>query len=237
MSSAKETSSKKAAPWSDFPEYKEFWDGYIDLFWGKGGTTPYSDMLAQDIEWLKEAYLKNNESMTQLESNYIRELEGGQIGLRFGGGPALNILPKSSKHIAEQRLGVGRDQGARILDYAGKFTPNRTQMELMNKLKGLGAEGQNLRMGLPTETKKGSLKQDTDVIGTIGDVAKLGSDVSKIWSAGERTGLWEGIGDNISSWFDSDIDSGIDAGTLSEEAIGGGDYTGGDFSTYDPVYD
>lgn len=192
------TTSETAAPWSDFPEYEKMWEAFVDLFWGNGGDTSFHDMLEEDIEWLKKAYLQNNESLTRLESNYINELEGSQIPLRFGGGPTLNLLPKSSKFIAGERLDVGKDQAKRITDYAEDFTPNRANREYMEYLKSLGTEGQNLRMGLPTTTEE--IDEDTGFWETLGSVVDTGTGV---YNLGDRFDLWDSIGEGIGSLWDT----------------------------------
>ena len=56
MSKVEATQAQSPASWEDYPDYKEFWDAYIDIFWGNGGNTSFHQMLLQDEEWLKEVY-------------------------------------------------------------------------------------------------------------------------------------------------------------------------------------
>lgn len=174
--SDKITQTQSPASWDDFPELENFWNAFVDTFWGKGGDTSYHDMLIADQEWLKKAYLQNNDSLTSLEQNYLQSvqntaqqyesgMEAANVPISFGGQQLMNLVPRSAqraqdalrgnrKEVADLSLLAGQDQAGRILDYAKQFTPNAPNMAYMDYLGQLGMGGQQVRAGLPSETAK-----------------------------------------------------------------------------------
>jgi hypothetical protein len=185
MSDARATETKTPASWEQYPEYKKFWDAYIDIFWGEGGNTSYHQMLLEDQEWLRDVYLQNNTNLTNLEKSYINEVSGAtgdyisgmeksKIGVR-GPGPRMEVVPprvsQNMQDIRDARLKessikylAGQEQAGRIKEYGEKFTPNAADMQYLTALKGLADEGQALRTGASTTTSEADI--DTPITDT-----------------------------------------------------------------------
>lgn len=183
MGKAKATQIRKPADWSEYPEYKKFWDAYNDIFWGKGGNTSYHNMLLEDEAWLRDVYLQNNANLTQLEQSYIKNIsdtmgryeegmKGGTISVGLGNGPRTSFVPRATQRSldarreaqllnAYEKFATGKDQAARIKEYGEKFTPNLANISYMKVLQERGEEGQSLRTGMPITKTTGKVDTDT----------------------------------------------------------------------------
>ena len=209
------TQSHKPAKWKDFPDYKKFWDSFVDMFWGINRGKSFQDMLVQDTAYLKDLYLKNNAAMNKLEekfgqgvdtasNNYANDLRNNTVDVRTGGKHLFNFVPNSTlrtenakkKNALDDlsaRLGVGSEKLKRALATGLMFTPNKTNMAYLNMLAQLGREGQGYRMSLSTTNEKGRVPE-------IGTMAGLGNALSL---ASKGYSLWSDMGKPGSGLFDS----------------------------------
>jgi len=229
MSSASSTEVKKPASWEDFPDYQNFWEAYLDIFWGAGGSTPYHEMLLQDEEWLKEVYLQNNSNLTQLEQSYINSVSGStdeylrgmdKQTLKItapGGGASTSFVPSSAQRSLDARqkaqlldsyekYTAGQNQAGRIKEMGEKFTPNAANISFMEALRGEGEKGQALRAGMPITTSEGDVDMDTSLTPT--DYVNLGSGVLNFLA--KNPDVTKDIGEGISSAGSSLYDAGSD---------------------------
>ena len=175
----KETTSSKPGAWSDFPDLEKFWGAYIDMFWGAGGTTPYHDMLTADMEWLKSAYMANDEIMKQLEASftgsvkqaqgsYETNVEASRIPVSVNGQVLGNVAPPGEQRTQEglrssrlQTAGLlhATEVGAaeRLLEQQKQFTPFAADKQFLQSVQQQGMQGQTARGAHPTQNMSASI--------------------------------------------------------------------------------
>ena len=218
---AKEKSSKTVS-WESYPGLKEFWDAFVDLFWGKGGTTPYWDMLKADEDWLRKAYMANNDLLEQMERKYLsrsniatqqyeRGLESAKIPIRSGGSRSLgSIVPTSEQQVQknlfaarmgqnERELGIGKTQTERRLALATRFTPYKTQRKYIEQLGQAGMKGQTLRSALPTVKTTASLSGSGAASKAVSGLTIAGGTLD-LFSTAANIDKKYGVTESISDW-------------------------------------
>lgn len=200
------TTTHKPADWSSFPEYQDFWNAFVDIFWGEGGNTSYHDMIMADQAYLKDSYMKNYDKLNLIENTYLKErkeadlayeqgMDDAEIEIRFGGQKMFNMTPRPvkerlsdtrehAKELSGETMSIGGLQSARDIDMATKFTPHGTDIAYMNSLAGYGNQGQAMRGQAGTTTQKGP---DGGFMETGLELAGTGLDLYK---QGAGAGLW-----------------------------------------------
>ena len=193
----------KPAKWRDFPDYKKFWDSFVDMFWGKNGGNSFQNMLTQDTAYLKNLYLKNNAAMDKIErqfgqgvdstsNNYANDLKNNTVDVRTGGRHLFSFVPNSTLRTENAKkknalddlsaqLGIGSEKLKRALATGLAFTPNKTNMAYLNMLAQLGREGQGYRMSLSTTQEKGKVPQLGTMAG-LGNALNLTSKGYSLWN-------------------------------------------------------
>ena len=201
-SKGKVTQSHKPAKWKYFPDYKKFWDSFVDMFWGKNGGNSFQDMLTQDTAYLKDLYMKNNAAMDKVEgqfgqgvdsasNNYANDLKNNTVDVRTGGHHLFSFVPNSTlrtenakkKNALDDlsaRLGIGSEKLKRALATGLMFTPNKTNMAYLNMLGQLGQQGQADRMALASTKQTGELP-GTSMMSSLGDALNLTSKGYSLW--------------------------------------------------------
>lgn len=234
MSTEKTTTTKSIASWSQFPEYKKFWDAFVDVFWGEGGKTPYHGMITADQEYLKDAYMKNYNKLTELESNYLstmseanrayeRGVKEGNIDVRLGGQHLMNLTPRRTQEmlgelrkqdieLAKAGVGIGGMQAARNIDAASKLSPYTADRAYMESLAKIGSQGQQAR------TSGGETVTEGPGLGILAQGLGLGSAAMDIYKGGAESGLWGNLASGAGKLF---------GGSSSEESKEGGESGGG----------
>jgi hypothetical protein len=236
MADISATTEKQPGAWDE--EWKKFWDAFCDIYWGKGGNTAYHTMLLEDEEWLRNAYLQNNEALTQMEQQYVRSLsdtsrqfeQGMQQGtITMGGGNqqmsfvpgatqrSLESLKTNRNEVATARLAAGQDQANRIMDYAQNMPPNTANTAYLQNLANVAMTGQQTRHGLPTSTYTGEVPEETTQQKLSGYVdfgsglLNFGNNLvnSSFWDKIDFGSLFGGGNTAATSNFSSFLDSGI----------------------------
>ena len=201
-SKGKITQSHKPAKWKYFPDYKKFWDSFVDMFWGKNGGNSFQDMLTQDTAYLKDLYIKNNAAMDKIEeqfgqgvdsasNNYANDLKNNTVDVRTGGRHLFSFVPNSTLRTENAKkknalddlsaqLGIGNEKLKRALASGLMFTPNKTNMAYLNMLGQLGQQGQADRMALASTKQTGELP-GTSMMSSLGNALGLASQGYSLW--------------------------------------------------------
>jgi hypothetical protein len=176
---ARQKQTSKPGAWSDFPDFERFWNAYVDMFWGDGGSTPYHDMLTADMEWLKSAYMANHEVLQQLEAKFIQSInqaqgsyetniEASRIPISLNGKLLANVAPPGEQRTQEglrnsrlQTAGLTHATKAgaaqRLLEGQQQFTPYAADKQFLQTLQQQGMQGQSARAGLPIQETTGKI--------------------------------------------------------------------------------
>lgn len=175
----KQTTSSKPGSWSDFPDLEKFWAAYVDIFWGNGGATPYHDMLMADMEWLKSAYMANDEMMKQLEASFMNSvkqaqgsyesnIEASRIPISVNGRVLGNVAPPGEQRTQEGLRGsrlqtagllhaTQAGSAERLLEQQKQFTPFAADKQFLQTLQQQGMQGQVARGAQPTQVSSASI--------------------------------------------------------------------------------
>jgi hypothetical protein len=200
MGKAESTTEHGIAPWDQIPDMKQFWDAYVEMFWGTGGGTPYHDMLVANQDWLREAYLANHEVLTAAEQQYVNAtketvqqyetgIEESRVPVSLGGKTFMRAVPAREQSVQGDLLKVR--QGA--LD------------------KGLVASsGQAARqLGMLPEPGAGSVLADAlgvglGVLDLFEGLAGVGAKHPGVWDAASDWGsdVWSAASDWGSDFLD-----------------------------------
>ena len=234
----KTTVSHKPAKWKDFPDYKKFWDSFVDMFWGKNGGNSFQDMLTQDTTYLKDLYMKNNAAMDKLEgqfgqgvdsasNNYANDLKNNTVDVRTGGRHLFSFVPNSTLRTENAKkknalddlsaqLGIGSEKLKRALATGLAFTPNKTNMAYLNMLAQLGQQGQGYRTSLSSTKETGKLP-GSSILSSMGNALGLASKGYSLWKDMGKPG--KGL---FSTTPDTTGIAGLGAGAAGAGATGAG---------------
>lgn len=190
------TTTHKPLKWKYLPDYKKFWDAFIDLFWGTNNKSSYHDMLSQDIDFLKSLYQKNDIATSEIEkrfgaeyqsasNEFAKDLANNKVDVMSGGRKLFSFVPQSTLRTAAAKesnavgaagvkLGIGTKRLERELQHKSIFTPNLTGLQYLTMLGKIGGEGQKYRMALASSTEKGKVPA-LGMMPMLGDALNLAS--------------------------------------------------------------